>query len=251
MIFTDNVRTSVMDIDEKFLTRPLTFYGWMLASAARHCVPLRLTGPEMIAEGLTWVITHFSVVWSRFPAWNSPVSVVTWPQEVKGFKTRRDYRILTESGETAAVGASNWCLLDVGTRKPVPMDRISDRLVSCHPEEALPGWRSVRLDPPAPGAAIVDEPGHRVSYGDLDFNDHCTNIRYVEWGWGALPTDFQKQHRPVRLDIQFMNEAFSGDVLVVSTEVREHSSLQSLGGPGGSPEYCRLRTDWRMRNPGE
>lgn len=239
------------DMDEKVRIRPLTFYMWMQTAAARHCVPLRLTGPDMNAEGMTWVITHFSVVWERFPGWQEAVTVESWPQSCSGFKTRRDYRLLNESGDVIALGASNWCLLDLETRKPVPVVRISDRLRLCPDDEALPGWKGDRIEAVDPETERGEACVRQVCYGDLDFNDHCTNTRYIEWAWDALPVDFQKEHRPERMDIQFLSEAFAGDRIRVETSCSDLETLQRLSDINGTKEYCRLKTRWRPRHPGE
>ncbi len=85
--------------------------------------------------------------------------------------------------------------------------------------------------------------GHRVAYGDLDFNRHMNSLRYIGLMADMVPLDHYETMRIARVDINFILEALYGQELTVGYERQGVESLFEITDAGGQA-LCRAAFKW-------
>ncbi|MBN2256145.1 MAG: hypothetical protein JW736_10585, partial [Deltaproteobacteria bacterium] len=91
--------------------------------------------------------------------------------------------------------------------------------------------------------------GIRVSYRDLDMNEHVNNVRYIEWIIDSFPLEFLRNHTLKELEINYLAEALYADEISLGHENRGPLTfLHSMTRPIDNTHICRARTTWTMRH---
>jgi medium-chain acyl-[acyl-carrier-protein] hydrolase len=81
-----------------------------------------------------------------------------------------------------------------------------------------------------------------VRRGDLDYNGHVNNIRYVEWALETLPPEFSNGRRLTRLLARYRGETKYGAEVRATADVDGDLAHHLV--TEGDREACRLETTW-------
>ena len=246
MVYEEKFKVRGYSLDENCYARPLAIMGYMQDAAALHCIPLHLTGPELQAEGITWVITNFTIEYYYYPYWSEELKVETWAKDNSGFRTRRDYLITTMAGRLAAAGASCWSLLDMNTRKPVPVAYLGERLQYHGDKAAFDNWKPEKIVFEEDGDIFTGD--FQACYYDLDFNNHLNNLKYMEWAMNTVPAEYQRENVLSRWSVQFLDEVFLGDKITVKTVRKGDLFHHSLINKENGRTCCRASGEWKKKN---
>jgi len=190
--------------------------NYLQEAASLHAESLGFSKSNFAAQGanISWVLTRLRVKMSRFPQWEEKVAVVTYPRGGRRITAYRDF-VLKSGDETLGVATSEWMIIDLATRKIVPV-----------PANVFANSNDVRE--PVLGAipfsrlrwSCRQTAGEQVFVarrGDMDLNGHVNNVHYIEWVVETLPEDAG----PIAdFEIAFKSETVAGDeVLADSVEV--------------------------------
>ena len=161
---------------------------------------------DKAGENISWVLTRLKVRMVRFPRWEENVRILTYPRGGRRIVAYRDFVLSDDSGAELGRATSEWMLIDLASRKVVPI-----------PEGVFAAANTVR--PPAFG----DEAFAKLRWdcretsgattfiarrGDIDMNGHVNNIHYIEWLMETRPS----AAAPCReLEVAFRSETFAGD----------------------------------------
>ena len=185
---------------------------------------------EAAGENISWVLTRLKVRMSRFPKWGETVSILTFPRGGRRIVAYRDFALTGETGEDIGCATSEWMLIDLGSRKIVPI-----------PEGVFAAANTVREpvfgdEPPAKlrwdcREPVTDALVFRARRGDIDLNGHVNNVHYVEWLLEGRPATAGLCSE---LDIVFKSETFAGeDVYVESVETEPGVFMHRVHAPDG------------------
>ena len=207
-----------------------TVCNYLQEAAGEHAEQLGFSKSNFAAEGenISWVLTRLRVRMSRLPVWQETVLVETYPRGGRRITAHRDF-VLRVGDETIGVATSEWMIIDLQSRKVVPVPAFVYGLVN-----------DVR--PPVLGAEAftklhwtcredAGEMRFRARRGDIDLNGHVNNVHYVEWLLETLPDGTG----PVReLELVFKSETRKGDeVRAGSAEVEPGVWAAHLASPDG------------------
>ncbi len=210
-------------------------------SAWHHAEHLGVGFEAFLSRHLIWVLSRLQVRFSHLPRWGDEIRLRTWPSGRDRLFCYRDFQVISAGEEILCEGTSTWFAVDIANRRPQPTNRYFNLPL---PEKMTPVWDhwAPKL-PPASGKAIVYH--HRVSWYDLDVNQHTNNVRYVEWMLDSLPDDFPEHHRLMELQINFMAESTRGDEIAVClTETSSTEIYFELLREDNRQSICRARTIW-------
>lgn len=172
-------------------------------------------------ENISWVLTRLVVKMTRYPVWEEEVKVITFPRGGRKIVAWRDFEIKGADGATIGLATSEWMLIDLSTRKIVPIP--VDVLEACDfgTQSVLgPEPFTARLRFPA-GDEIRAAGPFKAQHSHIDLNGHVNNVHYVEWLLEPLAAS-----RPSSLEIVFRSETLAGDEVLVETA------------PGAAGEVC-------------
>ena len=232
------------EVDQSGRVRPTAILNYLQEAAGDHAKLLGISVRDLMAQGLTWVLsrTHLQLpgtVHSR-----EELRVRTWPATREGRFSSREFEVTAADGRSIAIATSSFAVLDLATRRPVVID------------ERLPAY------PLLPRRALADEFStlprldhaetelpFRVGRGDLDINRHANNVVYAAWALETVPAEVAEGCLLAGLEIAYRAEVFYGETVL--------ARCQRLSG-GGEPafihqlvrredgtELTRLVTRWR------
>lgn len=151
----------------------------------------------------SWVLVRSAFEIDYRPRLYSPITVSVWPVSKGGITYYRCLRLQTEQGMEIGRGTTEWCMMDILSRRPVTPDEDFHRFGSgfslpCESPKRIRDFSPQRVD-------------HRmVGYSECDFNGHLNNTRYVEMLYDLLPDEMAAAWSPVRIDINYRKEVKKG-----------------------------------------
>lgn len=208
-----------------------TICNYLQEAASMHAGQLGFSRTDFAAEGenVSWVLTRLRVRMTRYPRWAEQVEVLTFPRVGRRVTAYRDFE-LSVGGERIGAATSEWTVIDLATRKIVPMPSA---VVALANDERAPV-----MEPEAfsrlrwPEGAAGEERRFTSRRGDIDLNGHVNNAHYVEWLIETIPAD---AGRVADFEIAFKSETRAGEeVLAASVETGPGVRLGRATSPSGA-----------------
>lgn len=166
-----------------------------------------LTGEELLAKGLSWVISWTNIEPERLPDKGETVILRVWPGKNKVNLYSRIYAMYTEAGELLMTTSSLFLLMDQKTRsvavQPEEMKILNPVTIAGEPnlpklQQKFPEeYRNQRI--------------RTVSADEIDYNGHLNNSRYLDWTEELLDKKFYATHTPKTIWVQYAKELRQGE----------------------------------------
>jgi acyl-ACP thioesterase len=235
-IFSEKLKVRFADIDTSdTLTIGATF-DYFQEAAISHAEILGVGRDAMKTTGRVWILSRLSVFMERRPRFGEPVTVRSWPRGPNRLFAVRDYDIRDASDTPVVRGRSAWLILDIEKRRPLRPQEACESLPKNEGIDSLPGPNPGNEVPPSLAAVFADSPPapvmkRRVAYSDIDYNGHMNNTRYVQWMQDAMENSVLENARQIRVDINYLAEAHSGDMLELLVGSCGNACADTAGAP--------------------
>ncbi len=206
-----------------------TLCNYLQEAASMNAEALAFSRTNFMAEGenISWVLTRLRVCMTRYPKWEETVHVVTWPSGGRRVAATREFRLCDDTGAQIGVATSEWMLIDLATRRIVPI-----------PETVLAlAQGSTRVLEDAPFTKLrwtctettSDAQTFRARRSDIDLNGHVNNVHYVSWLLETVPAGFCTD-----FEIVYRSETRVGEIVrAESVEVEPHVFVHRLSDSTG------------------
>lgn len=185
-----------------------TVCNYLQEAASLNAEALKFSKSDFNAAGsnISWVLTRLKVRMVRFPAWEENVHVATWPRGGRRIVAWRDFLLSDVSGGVLGRATSEWMLIDLATRKvvPVPQEVFDAADTTRAPVFGEEEFAHLRWPVETTGVAAQ---GFRARRGDIDLNGHVNNVHYVAWMLETVPEGM----RPHGCDVVFKTETLVGE----------------------------------------
>jgi len=207
-----------------------TICNYLQEAASLHAEKLGFSKSDFVAAGenISWVLTRLKVSMTRYPRWKETVVVTTFPRGGRLITAQRDFE-LRVGEELIGVAASEWMIIDLATRKIVPIPEHVYALADDKHPRVLGenAFSRLRWDCRGTMEALT----FKARRGDIDLNGHVNNVHYVEWLVETLPVG----HAPIsEFEITFHSETMAGDdVQAESAEVEPNVWAAHVSAPDG------------------
>lgn len=198
------------DVDASRHIRLCDLERYLLETAGTSADRLGL-GTNRLLEiyNTTWVLTRLSIMMDYLPTYDDTLVVETWIEGNAHMLSMRNFRLYVKKDEgNLLIGkcSSIWTLINLESRQ-VDIAAFKDSAW----DNAIDGER---LDlPRAPRLGKIDEPTsvmpHTIRYSDLDFNNHCNSVKYLQFMLNAC--DALTGIFPIRLDMNYAKEVHKGE----------------------------------------
>ena len=166
-----------------------------------------ITGEELLAKGLSWVISWTNIELERLPDNGEKVILRIWPGKNKVNLYSRIYAMYTEAGEALMATSSLFLLMNQETRtvavQPEEMKIMNPVTIAGEPnlpklQQKFPEeYRNQRI--------------RTVSADEIDYNGHLNNSRYLDWTEELLDENFYAIHTPKTIWVQYTKELRQGE----------------------------------------
>lgn len=216
------------DVDASRHIRLCDLERYLLEAAGTSADRLGLGTNRLLEQyGTTWVLTRLSIMMDYLPTYVDNLIIETWIEGNAHMLSIRNFRLYVKKEEgNLLIGqcSSIWTLINMTTRQ-VDTAAFADSAW----DGAVDGERLNM--PRAPRLGKIEEPTsvmqHTIRYTDLDFNNHCNSIKYLQFMLNACDT--LTGTYPVRLDMNYAKEVQKG----------EHTTIHVLQSDN-NVQYCML-----------
>jgi acyl-CoA thioester hydrolase len=127
-VFAQAFEPAAGDIDENGHVNNVVYVRWVQEIATAHW---RDRASQEARERWTWVVLRHEIDYRRPLLPGEKAQARTWVGQCSGPRFTRYVRIDGSDGDVCAQAASEWCLIDVRTRRPA---RVPDDLVATFSE---------------------------------------------------------------------------------------------------------------------
>ncbi len=235
------IRSYDVDFTKRATMEALSRY--FLDAAWRHAELLGVGYRALASVGKLWVLSRLLMRVDRYPAWDEPAHIYTWPAPARLALAMRHFEIVDAGGFRLAAGVSAWLVLDVKTRRPQRLEKLLSGVGS------LPERRALSEDPQKlPLFRPLSSGQDRiVQYSDVDANGHLNSARFLSWLVDTHPVEFHRNREACRVEINFVGEGLAGESLAVcGQEIAPGECGYGIWRREGE-EICRARLQWRAR----
>lgn len=188
---------------------------------------------------MSWVLQRFAMEVVIRPEQYSPFFISTWIKENSALVSTRNFELALQDGTCFSRAVSQWCLIDLLSRRPVPIQRI---MPLC--EKYVCSDLELNISQPLrlKEMKLSSFREHEVVYSDVDFNSHMNTINYLRLMFDMLPLEMFKDNRSLRLDVGFLHEARFGEKLLVGYGQEGNVSNFEISRDGEA--LSRARMEW-------
>ena len=188
-----------------FATLP-TICNYLQEAASVNAEDLGFSKSDFASAGqnISWVLTRLVVKMDRFPKWEDEVIVETFPRGGRKIVAWRDFELKDASGARLGVASSEWMLIDLATRKivPVPESVFAAADPADAPVLGESPFSKFRFPDGAPSGSCT----FRAQKSHIDLNGHVNNVHYVEW-----MLEPAEDACPGEAEIVYRSEPLAGD----------------------------------------
>lgn len=219
-IYRSRFTTVSFETDPHFQARLGFYFGIVQELAGAHSAWAKLSMPETLREGKTWVILRTRMHVDRYTTWPEDIMGETWVHQPNGFHFLRSFRGIDEDGKVLFFGSSQWAFLDVAKNfRPIRPTEVMDRFPVPLETDTAHG-QMLELPRHAPdydsvGAKPICQGSPRILLTDTDGNHHVNNLSYVHWALNTLPHEFLMTHKVRDIDVSWLRQTHIDDEVTV------------------------------------
>ncbi len=218
-IFRYSFTTTASETDPHFQARLGFYFSIAQELAGMHSAWAKLSLPETLRTGRTWVVLRTKLHVNRYANWAEEIGGETWVEAPKGLHFMRCIRGKDEDGATLFEGISVWAFLDVAKQRPIRPSEVLDDFPS--PKEGdgehiypfeLP-HRAPMWDANSPTEIASGTP--LIHLTDTDGNHHVNNLSYVSWALNILPHEFLMHYKVSDIDVSWLKQTYLDEHITV------------------------------------
>ena len=195
------------EADANELLRPTAMLDMMQEAANVDATRLGFGFDNMIATNTAWVLSRLHMKVKTFPKWRDTVKLYTWHKGAFKLFFLRDFCLKDTEGNSLIDATTSWLIIDLNTRRLSRNAELADEN-TCIKEDAI----SVPADKVTiPQGVELEFAGtHKVTWSDIDTNNHVNNVKYVVWALDIVDYEVSSKIPLKELLINFDNEVLAG-----------------------------------------
>lgn len=170
------------------MCRASALQGFLIDAAVVHARALGV-GDRDLQRGIVWMLSRIGFRLKRPIRYGETINVSTWHRGPEGAAMTREFWITGADG-TVGHAASLWLLYDRDKGRLLRPGEVAIPGLETDPPEAVP----FMLDKIKAPERMESLPTYRVSYTDIDLNEHLNNARYVDLCCNAVLDDGRRAY---------------------------------------------------------
>lgn len=223
------------------------FFNFLQDAANQHADGLGFGQKQLVLDNLLWVLSRLSVEVLELPSYGQEIEVQTWVKSVQSSISEREFRV--KRGDATIVNASSlWFCLSNTSHKPAKVPQTYLGLMTANDVYATANGSSKVLEVKIEDVDIrsIEK---QASYSDTDSAQHVNNAVYIQWAMDAFPSDHFAHYQLNSLSVNYLNETFIGDKVVVKYwQIADLEFLHSIENMIDGSIICRIKSKW-LPNP--
>lgn len=190
-----------------------------------------------VSHNMVWVEVQGTFEFERRPQWKETVYLRTNTGKASALQARRFVEMTDADGKIIARADLLWVLIDIDSRRPIPLKRAGLDMADDCPAITSPFPKAMDAD-----SAPVTAAAFTALRRDVDFNGHINNSAYLTWTLDTLPAKLTEGKSPARINIQFKHETFCGQDITI--EHRSEGALTRHRILGGETLRAEIGIEW-------
>ena len=201
------------DVDKSFRLKVAAVFRYFQDVALLATESLGVDSISLSKRNIDWVITRMTVEVKRLPKCDEVIYVHTYPGKDMAMLYPRYFFITDAKGEVIIKSSSIWALIDNASRKVIVDRDVISKLPPESFDEQLPLPDKITIPE---NLRFIEK--RTIHYGDLDFNSHMNNVRYVELLMDTHDSAFYDSHRLQSITLNYMRELKEKETIDVLTD---------------------------------
>ena len=162
---------------------------------------------EFVPKGLFWVLSWIKIELNYLPKFMDEVTIQTWGKKQHKLYSIRDFTFSNNDEKSICKGTSAWLLLDSKSHRPKILTQLYPNLKLLDSKNALTDLpqKINSVD------ALEFIYSKKISYSDIDLNQHTNNAKYIEFLFDCFNQNFHKEHWVKSLTVTFNSQTKFGD----------------------------------------
>lgn len=222
--FTLTHKIASYECSADLLLKPECFLHMCQEMAESHASTLDFGYDWAIRSGIIWVELSGDFEFTRRPRWKEIVTLRTNTGKASPLQAHRFVEMTDSDGNVLAKADLYWALIDINTRRLVPLKRTSLNLDDLSEPIITSAMPDMPADTPEQSSSATLISSRR----DIDFNGHINNSAYLIWALDTLPADISPTGEPVRIRIAFKHESHANQPISIAHVVKGNRSAHSL-----------------------
>jgi len=236
------IRTYEIDLSRKLTVASLI--KLMQEAAVQNVIQLKLSVWDLAEQHISWVLMRKNLHIIQLPKLNEKIKIITHPAGFDRLFSYRDYKVYNEQDELIAYSSSAWLLMDTIKRR---IARIPEDI-----REQGTFDTSDCLERPTRKLAEIESVSFQkdfvVNWHDLDFNEHLSNIRYMQWMFETIDFYVANEGQLQELQIEYKAECHWKDTVRVQTEkLDEYRYRHRLLRLSDETVIAKAQTNWTKK----
>jgi acyl-ACP thioesterase len=227
-------------MDKTYHMRPMAAVMFFQDCFAQFMTTKNIAAFDLVKENIYWVIAGFDLEFVKeTPFWSEQIKVEVWVSELTKMKMFTDF-VFYHNNEVFAKGNACWFILDMNSKRPLPMNKISDK-IEIIPELVLGEHSKYSVED---WVETVAEVKYTTNINDIDFNNHVSNKSYINLAQSTIGADFRSKHGLKKLTVKFCKETFIYDKLECKTYKGSDNLTYIHKILKDSADVCDIKTVW-------
>ena len=166
-------------------------------------------GPSFVfSHNYAWVVLKYHIEIYKEIRNFSYIKLVTEARGISKLYAFRDFEIYSPDDELVGRVCSSWVLIDMESRKMLPMQKVLDFVPKFEKRENDLEYDKIEIPQNIKDDKTSEfyEKVFEVHFDDIDVNHHANNSNYMVWALEVLPVDFRLEYTPKVIDIKYKKE---------------------------------------------
>ncbi len=218
------------------LLKPECYLLFCQEMAELHASHNKMGYDWVLEHGMIWVEAQGDFELLRRPRWKESVNLRTNTGKASPLQARRFVEMSDENGNIIGRADLMWVLIDIKTRRPMPLKRAELEV----PETCPSTVQSAAPALPEEEARDLGTAYMITSRRDVDFNGHINNSYYLTWVLDTLP--MAPGSAPRRIHVQYKRESMQGEPLSILHRGAGKTTEHLIS--GGGQLRARILLEW-------
>lgn len=200
------------DTDAKSRMKPSAFMNHAQEAANIHADILGFGYEDLMRNRVAWVLSRMHVKFYDYPKWRDEVLLSTWHKGPSRLFFLRDFLVTSQEGKALVAATTSWLILNIDTRRLMRDSGVEMEHGNYQEHAIEEPCPKVEIPKNQEGEFVCD---HKVSYSDVDVNEHTNNAMYSVWALDAVGYEFMMENELSELFINFNHESKPGDIVSI------------------------------------
>ncbi len=210
--FEKKLKVVSYDTDAASRMKPSAFMNHAQEAANVHADILGFGYEDLMRKRVVWILSRMHIKFYEYPKWRDEVLLATWHKGPERLFYLRDFLVTAEDGRTLVAATTSWLTLNIDTRRLV-RDSGIEMGHGNYGEHAIEKPCEKLQVPKDIEAEFVGD--HKVSYSDVDVNEHTNNAMYSVWALDAVGYNLMMEKELSEFIINFNHESKPGEIVSI------------------------------------